>query len=147
LESNANEFIAILQDKGVEIIEFSSHEKDTYRQEWFKRIVPANKQQKARESYCLARSGFLWHVFSYEILDCIKGNEAKKAFNSLSKQKAVLLVNVGNIASCRLKNISNVTAECLDVLNDVILTGCNFEWVYVKTHESECGPYFYSIRK
>ena len=148
MEYDDDRFIRALRNSGVEIVELTSDEEALYRREWFNRVVPAGKRQKAIESYCFDRdgcSGYLWHVFSYEILDCIKGNTAKKAFDSVSKQEAVLLVNLGNIASCRLNHISNITAEYFDVLEDVILTGSNFEWIYAKTHEPDCGPYFYTV--
>ena len=142
---DVNQFRQVLRNKGVEIIEFTAGEEDFYRQEWFNRVVPEHKQQKARESHCFDSEdscGFLWHVFSYDILDCVKGSEAKHAFDSVAKQEAVLLANLGDIASCRLKNLANIKAEYFDILEDVIVTDADFAWTYAKTHEPACGPYF-----
>ena len=145
--NDTDRFTTYLHCKGAEIINLTSCEEEVYRQEWFTRVVPANMRQKAIASHCFDEgiyNGYLWHVFSYEILDSLKGTEAKSAFNNISKQEAVLLVKLVDIASCRIRNISYITAGCFDFLDDIILTDSNFEWVYVKTHEPTCGPYFYN---
>ena len=34
-------------------------------------------------------------------------------------------------------------AKAIDELVEVYVTGKNFEWTYIKTHENDwCGPYF-----
>ena len=33
-------------------------------------------------------------------------------------------------------------ADCFDRFAEVYVVGKNFEWTYIKTHESSCGPYF-----
>lgn len=45
-----------------------------------------------------------------------------------------------------LRNTKEITANELDECNDVIITGKNFDWAYVHTHEQQCGPYYYNKR-
>jgi len=153
MTNDAREFISYLQNNGVIITNMSDKEEEAYRQEWFERVVPCDKRQKAIDSYCFDKDGcggYLWHVFSFEILDYIELDKAVETFDNLPKQDAVLLMNWGDIdgiTSCRLKNISAIKAKYLDLLSDVILTDEKFEWLYVKTHETGmCGPYFHWVQ-
>lgn len=151
MNNESNAFISCLKEAGVSIVELTFLDEEGYKREWFSRVVPEDKRQKATESNCFDTdgcSGYLWHVFSYNVLEHIEGVHAKKTFDKFPKQEAILLANWGdvdNITSCRLKNISNITATDLDILHDVILTDINFEWTYAKTHEKGCGPYFHWI--
>lgn len=151
MERESNAFISYLKRAGISIVRMTPSDEDDYRKKWFEKVVPADKQQRAIDSYCFDKdgySGYLWHVFSYYILECIEGDNAKKIFDELRKQDAILLVNLGNdcVPSCKMKNISGITAKEIDALSDVIFTDTNFEWTYVKTHETGlCGPYFHWI--
>ena len=139
-------FITHLDQKGSDFTELTPTEVETYKLEWFNRFVPAEKQEEAMNCYCFDTDGYcgyLWHVFSYNILSCYEKALARKAFDGLGKQEAVLLENIDDVAY-RIKDVSSLKAQDLDKLEDIILTAKDFSWVYVKTHEPVCGPYFYT---
>lgn len=138
-------FIDFLNHNGIEFTKLTPPEIEAYKQEWFNNFVPMEKQEKAINSFCFDKDGFcgyLWHVFSYEILSCLKKSKAKNTFNELDKQGAVLLVNIDEVAY-RVKDVCKIKAQDLDFLDDIILTAQDFSWTYAKTHEATCGPYFY----
>lgn len=143
MEKGVNKHIAFLQSSDIEMMALTPDEKENYKREWFERFIPADKHQKALEYYCLDKHGYLWHAFSGNLMEHFEGEEARNAFNETAKKDAVLLANWDDIASCRIKNATGILAENLDDLDDVILTDSNFEWTYSKTHEDDCGPYFY----
>ena len=147
-----NEFVL---RNGGSIVNFSVDEEEAYKREWFEKVVPPDKRELAEKCHCFNRNdeygvihGFLWHVFSYKILDCLVGEKAKNSFNNTVKKDAVLLVGFTqtDVETSRLRDISFLTADVLDSLADVIITDSGFKWTYVKTHEKQCGPYYHYIR-
>ncbi len=142
--SDLNTFLSRHSNDGVEL---TPAEVEAYKKEWFNRLVPADKQEEAMECFCFSRDdycGYLWHVFSYKILSCLEQGAAKKAFDDFEKKEAVLLENIDSIAF-RIKDVSTLKAQDLDTLQDIILTAKDFSWTYIKTHETVCGPYFYTV--
>ncbi|WP_338115248.1 DUF4275 family protein [Oceanirhabdus seepicola] len=93
---------------------------------------------------------FLWHVFSYERLECLKGVEANKAFNDLKKNNIYIFFNEGEVVY-KLSNSEKFTTDDLDYFEgvwpyeDAYVVDEDFSWTYVRTHESECGPYFVAM--
>jgi len=163
MKTTTSIFVSHLQRSGVEIINMTPQEEADYRQEWFRTVVPAEKQEQAMALNCFDYDsshgykccGFLWHVFSYDVVDHVEKATARRIFNGLQKKDAVLLINWtgedGFITSCKLKNIANLKANDFDPLYDIILTDSEFNWAYVKTHEQgfggDLGPYFWSRNK
>ena len=141
---NIEEMIGHIRATNIEVTLFSSDEVWDYKEEWFKKFIPADRHKDALNSFCLSNGGFLWHAFSYKILNCVEGDDAKIAFNEQAKNSAVLLDNSSKkaIAYC-IDDISIISAEEIDALTDVILTDLDFGWTYAKTHEVFLGPYFY----
>jgi hypothetical protein len=91
--------------------------------------------------------GYLWHLFSYGKKVCSKEEHAKKAFNKEPKSSCYVFYQHSDYALI-LENSTMFTAE--DLLNeyDIYVVDKDFNWTYVKTHETECGPYFcYNIDK
>jgi hypothetical protein len=86
--------------------------------------------------------GYLWHLFSYEKKDCLKDEQAEKAFNNEPKNSCYVFCQHSDYALV-LENASKFTAN--DLLNetDIYVVDKDFNWTYVKTHETGwCGPYF-----
>ena len=92
-------------------------------------------------------SSFKWHMFSYEKCDALKGNAANEAFDSCQKTAAYLFIQCTNDA-WRIENAGLITAADLNVdysfeQADVYIFDTKGQWAYVRTHERECGPYFF----
>ncbi len=138
-------YIDWLEQHNIGYIEINSEEIDTYKQKWFEQFVPPEQRVEARNCYCFDEDGFcgyLWHVFSYELLASDKEDQANTEFDKIKKCGAVLLANVDNIAF-QIDDASKLSAKDVSELYDVILTDSAFSWTYVKTHEPELGPYFH----
>lgn len=58
-------------------------------------------------------------------------------FNGYSKNKLPTIENVGLLKKCLSKE--------LEKMSDVYIVDKCFNWTYVHTHESTCGPYFCKI--
>ncbi|MFZ0443209.1 MAG: DUF4275 family protein [Bacillus sp. (in: firmicutes)] len=85
---------------------------------------------------------FLWHVFSYEKRACLQEEQADIDFNRELKKFCYLFYQQSDEAFI-LENATSLNAN--DLLNeeDVYLVDKEFNWTYVKTHETGlCGPYF-----
>lgn len=115
-----------------------------YMKCWFENIVPFEKQKDAFK-HCFPTKNFmsyLWHAFSYKYVPYINGKDAKRTFDSIKHDEAVVILNFEHIGFT-LDNADYISSDELDDFSDIIITGKNFDWVYVHTHEPYCGPYFY----
>lgn len=135
----------ILRGKNIKASKLSPSQIDAYEKEWFGRIVPVDLREKALECYCFPRdgfSGYLWHVFSFDLLPCLESDEARKAYDALERGEAILLSNWDDTAF-QIADASALNSSDFDEMDDIILTDIHFQWIYVKTHESYLGPHFY----
>ena len=105
------------------------------------------------EQHVLARGNYLWHVFSWEKSPCLRGEEARAAFNALQYDKAVMfesgfawvdnrLLQAEAAILEALRYTNKISAEELDECGDTYVVAEDFSWTYVHTHEEMCGPYF-----
>lgn len=89
----------------------------------------------------------MWHVFTWGGVPCLTGDAARRAFNELQYKSALGFFGGWSCGyGYKIENmriIGKASAEVLDgKRGDCYIIGKNFEWTYVKTHESDCGPYF-----
>ena len=61
--NNVKVFLECLQIKGGKINSLSVTEEESYRQEWFLKVVPPNLRQKAINSYCFNKDGCIGYLF------------------------------------------------------------------------------------
>lgn len=104
------------------------------------------------EGYVTAECNYLWHIFSFEKVECLKDDEARAAFDALEYDKAIRFHDGYGGKISDAKEIGKITAASLDKehkrgAQDIYIVAEDFSWTYVKTHENGwCGPYF-CIRK
>jgi len=91
---------------------------------------------------------FMWHVFSYERLPCMKGDEATARFLAQAKAHCYILFQSHNYAYY-LEHAATLAPN--DFVNDLdfnssdlYVVSKSFNWTYVVTHESTVGPYYYN---
>lgn len=87
---------------------------------------------------------YLWHIFSYQQVEHLSGQEAVKAFNIIKKSECFIFYQHDEVA-IKLINSKDIKAEDFENENDIYLVDKNMTWTYVHTHEDSCGPYFYKI--
>lgn len=102
-----------------------------------------NVDKKLIEEHVTSYGNHLWHLFSWRYVPCLKGDEARKAFDDLQYTEAVRfydgyanhIENVSAIEKISAKKVDK------DKNSDVYIVAKDFSWTYVRTHESDCGPY------
>jgi hypothetical protein len=126
-------------------VELSGAQIKKFIDEWFNRIVPRDMHERAADLCFLKddKMGYLWHVFSYEMVDCIQSDEARRAYDKTERKEAILWS--WDARAFFIKDASGLNSVILDDMIDVIITSHDFQWTYAKTHEGYCGPYFYRI--
>ena len=93
---------------------------------------------------------FRWHLFSFELLPAISGDEARGMFDREEKRDLYLFFDYSDNAYL-VKNANLLTAEDVDTLRNygpLELSDLYFfdpvnHWTYVKPHEEYCGPYYF----
>ncbi|MBR3766668.1 MAG: DUF4275 family protein [Clostridia bacterium] len=145
LEETKAEFLCFFENLNIKAQLLGKQEIKEYKTEWVNKFAPADANVKEIKKLCLDSrkyTPFLWHIFSFEFLNCETEDTAKNLFNQENKNKCVLVNNVDDIAF-QLENAENISAELLEQFVDVTITASDFSWTYTKTHEGMCGPYFY----
>jgi len=99
------------------------------------------------EKYVVSTGNYLWHVFSWELLDekaFLTGDSARKAYDKIDKHNALYIAWFEDYETNRVTANLN-TADALDKMTEVYVVASDFSWTYIKTHESMCGPYFMKL--
>ena len=97
------------------------------------------------EEHVTSYGNLLWHLFTWGEVPCLKGEDAKKAFDELQYEEAIRFYDgyAGHIE--KVSVIEKITAKAVDKdkASDVYIVAKDFSWTYVRTHEEGwCGPYF-----
>ena len=108
----------------------------------------SNVDEKSLNRCVLSKTNFLWHLFSFELVSAIEGEEAKKAFDNLEYEEAIKFYeeswNKDRIN--KISIVGKISSKEIDTEeeSDVYIVAKDFSWTYVKTHEDGWyGPYFY----
>lgn len=112
----------------------------------FDSLVSAEAKQEANHY----TNQFRWHLFSFELLPCVKENMAKATFDSMEKTELYLFFDYAD--ECYLvKNAHLLTAADIEAVkensplnySDLYFFDPVGKWTYVETHEGYLGPYFF----
>ena len=99
------------------------------------------------KKYVVSAGNYLWHVFSWKLLDkkvFLTGNSARKAYDKIDKHNALYIDWFEDNETKELTAKLN-TANALDEMIEIYVVAPDFSWTYIKTHESMCGPYFMKL--
>ena len=97
--------------------------------------------------YVLASGNYLWHIFSYKLVPHLSGEEARKARPNEDCYLFYCEYPPFNTPRVRFLKAEEAAALAEDHHPDWYLVNKDFTWTYVKTHETECGPYFCKLEK
>ena len=122
-------------------------DKELFYKKWiqiFAESIPESKLKK----YVLSYGNFIWHIFSWQLLDekrYLTGKSAEEAYNAVDKKGALYIEwfksDHTDVLTDDLKS-----SKALSNLYEVYVVAEDFSWTYIKTHENEmCGPYFMKI--
>ena len=99
------------------------------------------------EKYVVSNRNYLWHVFSWELLDkkvFLSGDSAKQAYDQIDKHNTLYIDWFEDDETKKLTTKLS-TAKALDEMTEIYVIDSDFSWTYIKTHESMCGPYFMKL--
>ena len=99
------------------------------------------------EKYVVSSRNYLWHVFSWELLDkkvFLSGDSAKQAYDQIDKRNTLYIDWFEDDETKKLTTKLS-TAKALDEMTEIYVIDSDFSWTYIKTHESMCGPYFMKL--
>ena len=125
--------------KTVEIPKWGSY----LRQQWRESFA---SHLSTEEQNAIGMDGFLWHLCSWEKVDCLEKEEAKAVLKKLLKQKCFIFYQFIDEAYL-LENAKTLTIEELPYdqyyadYGDIYVVDWEYEWTFMMTHESEYGPY------
>lgn len=95
------------------------------------------------EDHVTSYGNLLWHLFTWGNVSCIKGDEARAAFDALDYTEAIRFYDgyANNIEGVSV--IEKISAKKVDKdrKSDVYIVAKDFSWTYVRTHEDYLGPY------
>ncbi|WP_018750887.1 DUF4275 family protein [Paenibacillus sanguinis] len=129
-----------LREKGVVISEI--YEGDQEIIELWENTFAQNISDEVKEA--IYYSQYKWHIFSYEQQPCLKEAEAREAFDVEAKEELYVMYQNSPVL-LQYSNANKVVAADFDEEQDIYLFDKHFNWTYVQTHESACGPYFYKL--
>jgi len=97
---------------------------------------------------------FRWHLFSFELLSALQGEDARQMFDRIAKSELYLFFDYDDRAF-RVKNAELLTADDFEHLREfspLNLSDMYFfdpvaKWTYIKPHEIYCGPYYFSTKE
>ena len=97
--------------------------------------------KKLIKNHVTAYGNYLWHLFTWGKVPCLEG---KEAFNKLKDTEAIKFYGGYTKHIENVSVIGKLTADEIDrdTDSDVYIVAKDFTWTYVRTHESNCGPYF-----
>jgi len=99
--------------------------------------------QKLIEEHVTSYGNLLWHLFTWGKVPCLKGDEARKAFDALSYTEAIRFYDgyAGHIDKVAVIEKISANKVDKDKVSDVYIVAEDFSWTYVRTHEYHLGPY------
>ncbi|MBE6638284.1 MAG: DUF4275 family protein [Ruminococcaceae bacterium] len=95
------------------------------------------------DTYVIGEGAFLWHLFTWGKVSCLKGNAAKKTFDKLQYTKAIRFYGGYSNRIEGVSLIEKISSKEVkqDPKSDVYIVAEDFSWTYVRTHECDLGPY------
>ena len=103
--------------------------------------------KKDLNKYVISTGNYIWHTFSWELLDSnnfLEGEQAKAAYDKIDKHRAIYIEWFKDEKTHDITRNLNTAAD-LDKMVEVYVVAPDFSWTYIKTHESMCGPYFMKL--
>ncbi|MCG7333791.1 DUF4275 family protein [Sporosarcina sp. ACRSM] len=92
---------------------------------------------------------FLWHLCSWEAVNCTIKGEAIELFNQQKKDKCTIFYQYIDeaylVENAKSLGIQDLPYDRLHMFyGDIYVMDWELKWTFMMTHEEECGPYFIS---
>lgn len=141
--TNAYDYEKFRKEISARGMRFTPVDHRTTKTKWTKLFAASIPKEDRKKVYF---EQYRWHLFSFDLLEALKENAARTAFNACSKDTAYLFFQHTDQAYL-VENAHLLMAADFDYIflphPDIYLFDSNGKWTYIHTHESMCGPYFY----
>lgn len=120
--------------------------KSDFYQKWLEHFA-VGISERDLERYVVSTGNYLWHIFSWELLERNKyctGDAARAAYEQMDKKGAMCIDWFFDEQTVELE-FPMTKANTLDRFTEIYVVSPDFSWTYMKTHESMCGPYFMKL--
>ena len=99
--------------------------------------------KKMIADHVTSSGNLLWHLFTWGNVSCIKGDDARIAFDKLQYTEAIRFYDGYSNHIEGISIIDKISANYVDKdkKSDVYIVAKDFSWTYVRTHEFDLGPY------
>jgi Domain of unknown function (DUF4275) len=114
---------------------------NVFKKYWLYMFAPEENYKNAKK-VCITKWNYLWHLFSYEYVDCRENLEAIEAYKTIIKSDCYLYLSYFDIG-IKIRKAEDFIWENKDIYEDFVITDKDFNWTFAKTHEEQCGPYFF----
>ena len=124
--------------------------KQKFKNQWLRHFAPA-VDKKDIEKYVADCGGYVWHVFSFELIDktlFLVGDVAREAYDLADKTNCIFCDMFGPSGVTNKVVAEYSSAMSIDSsVTELYVVSEDFSWTYIKTHENGlCGPYFMKIK-
>lgn len=141
---NGLDLVSLLRRKNIRVTEIPKW--GTYlRKQWENNFADHLSEDEKKSIFLYDEDGFcgyLWHIFSYKRRDCLHEIEADLALKKEAKNSCFIFYQHSDEAYI-VENAKALTAEDFINEEDIYIVDKEFNWTYVRTHETGwCGPYF-----
>lgn len=116
------------------------------RKSWENAFANHLSKEEKEEIYI---NSFLWHLCSWEAVNCATKEEAIKLFNKQAKSKCTIFYQFVD-ESYLVENGKGLLIQDLPydkyhmAYGDIYVMDWEQNWTFMMTHEELCGPYFIS---
>lgn len=110
-----------------------------FKKKWLE-VFAKDISKSQKQKYLIGRGQFIWHLFSWRLIDeslYLEKEAATKAFDKVDKNDAL----VYDPFESEFKELNE-----LETMLEVYVVASDWSWTYIKTHEETCGPYFMKKR-
>lgn len=124
--------------------------KQKFKNQWLRHFA-SGIDKKDIEKYVVDCGGYVWHVFSFELVDKARflvGDAAREAYDLEDKTNCIFCDMFGSSGVTDKAAEEYSSAKSIDMsVTELYVVSEDFSWTYIKTHENGlCGPYFMKIK-
>lgn len=126
-----------------------------FKNKFLQSFASGVSKEKLDACYVNHSGGYLWHIFSFKLVNHLSGDSARAEFDKIDKEGATEILYLpykrNGLFSCKKLQPNHGFSAKIETENlcEFYVIGKNFSWVYIVTHEGDyCGPYFaYAFKK
>ncbi len=128
-------------------------DKKTFKDFFIKKYASHISIRILKKNRCLPKNGYLWMICDRNLINNLKGIDAKAAYDNADKEGAIVfqydnLFNDDLYPKPITSDYDSSTKIDEEQVFEFYVFGKDFSWCYIVTHEFDaCGPFFIMLEK